>query len=399
MSKPLLSILIPSIPSRFGQAILLYNDITVMASGKDIEVLMFTDNKRRTIGEKREALKNISNGKYFMFVDDDDSLYSVVEIYEACKQDVDVITFKSKCRNADGSEFIVTAGLHNEVEHNTEDGRYLDCKRPPFTQSAWSEDFKPIKFPASNYGEDWGWCEQAIKQATTEVHIPEILHGYNFDPAVSEAVAPPRRCIVNFATQQYKQGQQRLFNSLVPNEQLLPYDESFGFPAHSENPYAFKIYAIEKAREMGYDQILFFDASVYAVAPLTPVWDWLEQKGIFFEEAGHYAGSWCNDRTLEYFGITREEAMAMPMFSAGYCGFDFRNPITRKFFAEWKQSMLDGMFKGDWSNHRHDMTCGSIIANQQGLLSLYSPGGTFFAYVGEAFGTPKETVVALLKGM
>ena len=153
----------------------------------DIEVLMLTDNKRRTIGEKREALKNLAQGKYFMFVDDDDSLYSINEIYEACEKDVDVITFKSKCLNADGSSFIVTAGLYHEVEHNTKDGNYLDCNRPPFTQCAWSSKYKSIPFPAISYGEDWEWVKQVLPLATDEIHIPLVLHGYNFNPETTEA--------------------------------------------------------------------------------------------------------------------------------------------------------------------------------------------------------------------
>jgi hypothetical protein len=41
----------------------------------------------------------MSNGKYFMFVDDDDTLLNVDEIYEATLQDVDVITnsFANEC--------------------------------------------------------------------------------------------------------------------------------------------------------------------------------------------------------------------------------------------------------------------------------------------------------------
>lgn len=182
-----LSILIPSIPSRWAKAVELYNQLCKFIDDKEIELLMLTDNYRRTIGEKRESLKNISNGKYFMFVDDDDSLYSITEIYEACQNDVDVITFKSKCLNADGSSFIVTAGLQHEVEHNTDEGRYLDCNRPPFTQCAWNARFKHIAFPAIDYGEDWEWVKQVLPLAGSEIHIPLVLHGYNFNPETSEA--------------------------------------------------------------------------------------------------------------------------------------------------------------------------------------------------------------------
>lgn len=400
---PLLSILICSIPSRFDKARKLYEDIAAMCDGLDVEILILTDNKTRSIGSKREAIKNISTGKYFLFIDDDDSLYSVKEIYEACKSDVDVITFKVKCRNSNGSEFIVTVGLGNDVEHLSKEGSYVDMKRPPFLQCAWSGKYRAVHFPDISYSEDWEFVKQI--DAKTEIHIPMVIQGYNFDPNVSEAVVAkpePKRCVVNLATGEYWMGQSRLRAKMqCQNIHLLTFkfESEVYSPLHTDNPYAFKIYAIEEARKQGYDQILWVDASVYPIKDITPVFDWLTEKGIFLEEAGHYAGQWANEAQLKYFGLTKEEAMKMPMFSAGYCGFDFRNPISQEFFAEWKESMLNGIFKGKWEDSRHDMTAGSIIANKQGLLPLYSKGGTFFAYIGDGFGTPKETVVCHLQGM
>jgi hypothetical protein len=183
-----LSILIPSIPSRFDMALALYSHLLAICEEKEIEILMLTDNKKRTIGEKREALKNISKGKYFMFVDDDDSLYSVEEIYEATEKDVDVITFQSRCRNNSGSTFIVTMNLGNPVEHNNDgQGNYIDLKRPPFPCCAWNQSFKRVTFPSKNYSEDAEWSDLACQIATSEHHIPKVIHGYNYDPKVSEA--------------------------------------------------------------------------------------------------------------------------------------------------------------------------------------------------------------------
>lgn len=402
--KPLLSILICAIPSRWEMVNKLYNRLTKMCEGKDIEVLMLMDNKKRTIGEKREALKKISNGKYFIFIDDDDDLFSVDELYEAAKTDVDVITFNVQCFNSDGSEFIVTYGLGNEIEHNTKNGRYLDSKRPPFSQAAWHERFKEIKFPSVMWGEDWGWAKQANDIAKSETFIDKVLVAYNFDPKTSEAAIPVKRVIVNFSTEGFLPGQKRLIKSI--NEDFKTdaclfcfTPETLECPDHEESPYAFKIYAIEKARETGYQQILWVDASVYAVKNIQPVWDWLTEKGIFFEEAGHYAGTWAPENVLKYFGITKKQAMKMPMFAAGYCGFDFTNPISIEFFAEWKEAMLNGMFKGNVEESRHDMTAGSIIANKMGLQKLYSPGGHFFAYVGEGYSKPLETAVFHLQGL
>lgn len=213
-----------------------------------------------------------------------------------------------------------------------------------------------------------------------------------------------RRAIVNLINNNgYLSGQERLKEAVAEYKNIPLFsftsESEVLSPLHKDNPYAFKIYAISRLREIGYNQILWVDASVFPVKNIEPVFDWLKEKGIFLEEAGHYAGTWSPQYVLDYFGITKEQAMKMPMFAAGYCGFDFTNPISIEFFAEWKESMLNGMFKGSWQDHRHDMTCGSIIANKNGLLHLFSPGGQFFAYVGPGFGTPKETVCFHLQGL
>lgn len=211
--------------------------------------------------------------------------------------------------------------------------------------------------------------------------------------------------IVNLVTnnEAYIDGQKRLSESLKDkfSGDVFTFigEESVDAPPHSDNPYAFKVYAIEKVREMGYDQILWLDASVYAVKPVQPVFDWLTDKGIFLEEAGHWAGTWSPDYVLNYFGITKEQAMAMPMFSAGFCGFDFRRPESIEFFAEWKESMLNGIFRGTWNVSRHDMSCGSIIANKMGLFPSYSKGGHFFSYIGGGYSEPSETSVFHLQGL
>jgi hypothetical protein len=423
---PLLSILIPSIPSRFDRAIKLYNHILQLVGDKDIEIIMVTDNKVMTIGEKRDWLKSMAHGKYFMFVDDDDSLLSLDEIYTACHEETDVITFKVECRNDDGSTYIVTHGLGNAVEHKTENGRYLDIKRPPFHNCAWRRKFRAFEFPDVSYAEDWVWVQKCLAVAKDEIHIDRVLTKYNFDSSVSEASTesnhvwknpneiangpriiqiwkdeqPPRRCIVNLATGKYIDGQYRLRHSMIANDFIgFQSEGQVDAPPHEANPYAFKIYAIEEAQRHGYNQILWLDASVYAVKNIQPIFDWLDKHDIFMEEAGHWAGTWSPQYVLDYFNITKIEAMKMPMFSAGFVGLDFRKEISREFFARWKNAMLAGMFKGSWSDHRHDMTVGSIIANQMGLVDRYSPGGQFFAYVGPGYSEPKPTACFHLRGI
>src|SRR5688572_19441768 len=130
-----------------------------------------------------------------------------------------------------------------------------------------------------------------------------------------------KRAIVNLVTNEYySKGQLRLSDGLSQFANIAFYqfnsENTVGSPLHSENPYAFKVYAIDSLRQMGYDQILWLDASVFPVKDIDPVFDWLTEKGIFLEEAGHYCGTWSPKYVLDYFGITKEQAMDMPMFAA-----------------------------------------------------------------------------------
>lgn len=187
INKIQLSILIPSIPSRFAMATKLYVELLDMVGNKRVEIIMLTDNKVMSIGEKCNHLLAASRGKYFCFIHDDDCLVSLSAIYRATFKDVDVIDFKAKCTNDDGSTYIVTQRLGNEVEHRTKNGRYLNMNRPPFPNCAWAAKFKQFHFPNISYGEDWEFVRQCLEVAETEMYINKVLFHYNFNPAVTEA--------------------------------------------------------------------------------------------------------------------------------------------------------------------------------------------------------------------
>jgi len=224
------------------------------------------------------------------------------------------------------------------------------------------------------------------------------------------------KAIINFASGRYLKGQQRLDESLLKvsfDGTFLSWTQevSIGAPLHKDNPYAFKIYAFEQALNAGYTKILWVDASIYAVKPLDPIWEHLNKYGHMKQYAGHLCGTWANDRCLEYFEITRAEAMKMEMHgNGGFFALDFDTDIAKEFFKRWKQSMLDGIFKGEWTNtnktesqderckgHRHDMICGSIIANQLKMSAL--PKDLLMAYVGEPYGEAPETAVMYAQGI
>jgi len=193
---------------------------------------------------------------------------------------------------------------------------------------------------------------------------------------------------------------------------LFTEESQVGSPLHQDNPYAFKIYAIEEMKKRGYNQVLWVDCSVWAIKSIVPVFDIITKDGYVCQDAGHFVGRWTNDRTLQYFGLSRDEAMQIPMYgNAGFLGLDFDTEIANTFFNQWKQSMLDGMFVGSWTNHnksesqdercdghRHDMSCGSIIRHRLGMKM--QSGMEYLQYYYDFNPHPhNETVCLFAAGM
>ncbi|HVW99705.1 MAG TPA: hypothetical protein VHA52_04565 [Candidatus Babeliaceae bacterium] len=188
-----------------------------------------------------------------------------------------------------------------------------------------------------------------------------------------------KKCIVSLGTKnsRYVDGLARLSNSLRDNADGIDFlgfihEASVGAPLHIESNYGFKVHAIQKAIDAGYTQILWLDASVYAAAPVQPIFDIIEQQGYWFEGAGCWLGEWTNDRTLAYYNLDRDSAMSLPMVQSGFMGFDMEGR-GNLLFAYLKRAYENGLFKGSWNNddrsqgderclgHRHDQSCMSAI--------------------------------------
>lgn len=214
-----------------------------------------------------------------------------------------------------------------------------------------------------------------------------------------------KRCIVSFANERgrYLENLLRLKQSLVGkfDGDFLGFvgEDSVGAPLHIENPYAFKIHAIRAAIEVGYTSVLWLDSSCYAIRNLAPVFKSIERDGMIFQEAGHMLGTWSTDSQLEYFGLTRDEAMGIGMIgNAGFLGFDFTNPIASRFFVLWNKAMEQGMFKGSWENSRHDMTCSSALVHLMGLSGMAKKGNEWLQYAAPEDSVLNDTILIKAQG-
>jgi hypothetical protein len=225
-----------------------------------------------------------------------------------------------------------------------------------------------------------------------------------------------KRVIVSFSNHRgrYLENMARLGDSLKVNfdGDFLGFvgENTVGAPPHLENPYAFKIYCIDKAIDEGYTQILWLDSSCFAIKNVKPIFDEIDKAGYIMQEAGHWVGTWTNDFTLNYFGISRDEAMLMPCYgNAGFLGLDLENEIAEEFYYTWKKAMKNGCFKGSWTNenhqeseddrckgHRHDLSSGSIIANNLGML--FKRGDEWLQYAGVYDAVINNTIILKAQG-
>jgi len=192
MTTPLLSILTPAVPSRIAQIDKLCAELGRQTDGLPVEHLVLIDNKRRTVGEKRDALLRASRGRYVAFVDDDDWITPdyVKSLLGVIGANPDVITFwQSATWNDKTSEVHFKLG-------NVNDGFNPGgiTKRNAWHICAWKRSLAiQSQFPASNYGEDWAWAAPlcAIPNLR-EAHIEKVLHYYIHNQSTTEA--PPPSC-------------------------------------------------------------------------------------------------------------------------------------------------------------------------------------------------------------
>jgi hypothetical protein len=185
----ILSILTPTIPGRERQLQSLQWRIEEQIGGQAVEHLILSDNRKRSIGAKRQALLDIARGQYIAFVDDDDDIADsyVDELLKAAASGADVITFLQGA-TYNGQQSVVDFQL-GQGDHGFVPGGITN--RDAWHVNAWRRSrVAHCQFGESNYGEDLTWCQQARRMAQTTVHIPKILHFYRHDFNTTTAPEP-----------------------------------------------------------------------------------------------------------------------------------------------------------------------------------------------------------------
>lgn len=185
-----LSILIPSIPSRLDKlsnVMKLYSEYIMKYNLHPlVEIVSIVDNRKRSIGQKRNDLVDIAKGQYWVMSDEDDQLTE--RYFELILPNInlqpDVITYLQSARINDDKS-IVKFGLKNINEDFIPNGT---TNRPAWHCCTWrTAAVREARFADKNWGEDDLFQRTANELAQVEIHIPEVCHVYEHDSNLTTA--------------------------------------------------------------------------------------------------------------------------------------------------------------------------------------------------------------------
>lgn len=180
-----LSILIPTVKGRESHLQSLTADlnrqIAETNATSEVEIVVLSDNKEMTIGDKRTKLYSMAKGKYSVQLDDDDSVHPnyVSLVLNATSKDTDCIGYYESVtwdRKYLGNSHISLR--HKAWDENKSGHRFVRTpfhKVPIKTEIAKAVPFKPLRF-----GEDHEWSKRIYQHLTTEVFIPEVMYFYEY---------------------------------------------------------------------------------------------------------------------------------------------------------------------------------------------------------------------------
>lgn len=150
--------------------------------------------------------------------------------------------------------------------------------------------------------------------------------------------------------------------------------------------YAFKVHAIKDAKDKGADIVIWLDANMIALKPISEFANIVEQNKIMLPLNGFpgcfwSVGQWTDQPCLDYFGVRRDDAFKIHTVVSGFYGYDLRTEPAQFFFNQTfelcnKPEIAAGKRStGRWVNvenkehlgHRHDQSILSLLAYLNGV--------------------------------
>ncbi|MHC4270455.1 MAG: glycosyltransferase [Planctomycetota bacterium] len=146
----------------------------------DIEILALYDNRVLDVGEKRNHLLELAQGRYLTYIDDDDRISddyisSIMEVIDKGKGE-DCIVFDTMC-HIHNKNLKVLCKYGIEYEYWWSDDKKNWRGKPAHTMVIKSSIGKEKTFRGS-VGEDMDWVNRILPKLKTQARIDKVLYYY-----------------------------------------------------------------------------------------------------------------------------------------------------------------------------------------------------------------------------
>ncbi len=190
-----LSILVCSVHTRYKTFLpkiqdQLYDQLAALpeADQERVEIIILTDNKQMMLGHKRNVMVEMAQGKYIVFVDDDDRIATdyIAQLLKGTESDADSIVFQAEVSLNGEPPKICHYSKDVKRDYNHKDGYY----RIPNHICCVKRDVSlKSSFPNILYGEDAGYGKVLLPHLKTEHKIDKILYYYDYSSETTETQA------------------------------------------------------------------------------------------------------------------------------------------------------------------------------------------------------------------
>lgn len=161
-------------------------DVFVHYFHNGVQCIVYIDNREKSIGEKRNTLLELAEGKYSCFVDDDDSLPDnyIELLLGGIEKEADCCSLKGIITTNGGDPRVYEHSLKYSEWRTNGDDAVVKYERPPnHLNCIKSEIAKQFKFPETYHGEDhvWSMAIQKSGLLKTEHYIDQVIYYYNYN--------------------------------------------------------------------------------------------------------------------------------------------------------------------------------------------------------------------------
>lgn len=187
-----LSVLVCSVHTRYKTFLpkiqeQLYTQLDALseADQERVEIMVLTDNKQLMLGAKRNHMVDIAQGKYVVFVDDDDRVSDdyLSELLRATDSGAECIAFTAMVSLNGESPKPCYYSKDNMADFNKPNAYYripnhICCVRKDISVKS--------SFPNIKYGEDAGYSKVLLPHLKSEHKIDKVLYFYDYNSDTTE---------------------------------------------------------------------------------------------------------------------------------------------------------------------------------------------------------------------